>query len=540
MAEYDVLIIGGGPNGLTLGAYLAKAGAKVFLVERRTEVGGGLATEMITLPGFYHNIHAIYHMMVDYAPAYTDLKLEEEYNCRYIYPPLQWTMLLKDGRALCMYNDVEKTCASIEKFSKKDADSYREAAAQYKRFMDGFLAPATFVPSVPALEQLVLFQMSELGQEVHEISSKTPLEIVNETFENEHVRALMLYLACHWSLEPESDGVGYMVPLYINRSSNYRLCVGGSHCLSQALYKTILDNGGTVYTSRIIKRIIVEDGTAKGVELSDGTVIEARAVASTIDPSQTFLDLVGRPGISEDFEKRIEGWKWEKWSLFLAHLALEKAPQFTAASADPAINESFVYLMGYDTTEDVIKHYRAMERGELLEDAGFECCFPSVHDPTQAPPGRHTGYISMMAPYNLKQGAEAWYNRKLKEELAQQCLQTLAKYAPNMAGENVLWQYLVTPVDIENKFMDMVQGSIKQGEYHALQMGFQRPNDEASQARTPVKNLYFCGAGAYPGGLVLLGGGYIAADIIAEDLGIKKWWPEPEMVTRARANNLLP
>ena len=123
--KYDIVILGAGPNGLECGAYLAKAGLKVVILEKRNEVGGGLAGEEVTIPGFLHNTHAIYMMMTEYAPPYTDFNLAE-YNINHIYPPLQFAMPFSDGRCLCLYSDLDKTCESIAKFSKKDADTYRE------------------------------------------------------------------------------------------------------------------------------------------------------------------------------------------------------------------------------------------------------------------------------------------------------------------------------------------------------------------------------------------------------------------------------
>ena len=127
---YDIIIIGAGPNGLELGAYLSKAGQKVLLLERRNEVGGGLATEAVTIGTYLHNTHAVYMMMVDYAPVYPDCRLEEDYNLHHIYPALQFALPLSDGSCLCMYNDIEKTCSSIARFSRKDAESYRELATR--------------------------------------------------------------------------------------------------------------------------------------------------------------------------------------------------------------------------------------------------------------------------------------------------------------------------------------------------------------------------------------------------------------------------
>jgi phytoene dehydrogenase-like protein len=544
MAEkiYDIVIIGAGPNGLTLGSYLCKAGLKVLLLDQRYEVGGGLATEAVTLPGFIHNTHAVYMMMVDYAPPYQDFMLLENYQLRHLLPSLQFVLPLSDGRSVCLYSDVEKTCSSLAKFSKRDADAYRELYNKAERWVDEFIAPATYVPAIPALDQIVQFQKSgsEVGKEILEYSEKTPLEIVNESFENEHVKTLMLYVTTQWGVAYDQAGLGYLVLLYLNRASNYRIVVGGSHMLAQTLSKIIHENGGVTWTSQRIARIIIENGAAKGVELVNGTIIRAeKAVISTIDPQQTFLKLVGEENLDSDFVQSIKGWQWEKYSLLGIHLALEEAPKFTAATSDSEINRSFIYVLGYETLKELIDDYEAINRGELREKACFNCCFPSIHDPIQAPPGKYTGLLSRFAPYDLKKGAQEWYSMKFKEEVAEKCLETLRHYAPNMVKDKVLWEYISTPIDVENKFVDMVKGSYKQGLYHPLQMGYLRPNEQCSHHRTPINNLYLGGSSCYPGGCIILGAGYLAANVIAEDLGITKWWSEPEMITKARGKGLF-
>ena len=144
MAQYDVIIIGAGPNGLAAGAYLSKAGLKVLILEKQLEAGGGLASEEATLPRFIHNTHAIYHLMVDYAPPYKDFNLEQE-NVRYVYPDLQFALPLSNGKSVCIYRDVDRTCASLAQFSQKDADTYREVYHKFQKQMDSFLAAATYV-----------------------------------------------------------------------------------------------------------------------------------------------------------------------------------------------------------------------------------------------------------------------------------------------------------------------------------------------------------------------------------------------------------
>ncbi|MBW1998566.1 MAG: NAD(P)/FAD-dependent oxidoreductase [Deltaproteobacteria bacterium] len=537
--KYDVVVIGGGPNGLVLAAYLSKAGAKVIVLEKSYETGGGLATEDLTIPGFIHNSHAVYHMMVDYAPPYEDFELEKRRDVRYIYPDLQFAMPLSDGRCVCIYKDIDRTCRSLEQFSRRDAEAWREVSEKCKRYMDDFLAPATYAEAVPPLDEAVRLEKSESGRELMSFSAKSPKEIVNELFENEHVKALMSYVICHWGLVYEQDGVGYMALLLLNRATNYRLCVHGSHRLASALSREIMENGGQIRTSVLVRKIIVQDGRAAGVEMDDGTIYEAeRAVVSSIDPHQTFLKLVDKRDLDKEFVEKIEGWKWERWSLQTVHLAMDGAPNFAAAVPDSEINRSMVYVIGYETVDDLLRHWESIERGEVMEGAGFNCCFPGLHDPSQAPEGRVTAYISQMAPYQIKGGVEKWYKRDFRQEQIEKCIETLSKYAPGIRNQ-VLWSHITTPLDVENKLLDMRKGSIKQGAYHPFQMGYHRPNADCSHHRTPIKNLYLCGACTHPGGLVTFGPGYLAANRVAEDLGIEKWWAEPEMVTRARKKGLL-
>jgi phytoene dehydrogenase-like protein len=250
------------------------------------------------------------------------------------------------------------------------------------------------------------------------------------------------------------------------------------------------------------------------------------------------LKYVGEKNLDENFAAAIKGWQWEKWSLLALHLALKEPPNFKAAAANPDINKALVYIMGYEGTQDLIRQWEGMARGER-QTRGFSCSFPSVHDPSQAPAGQCTGLISQMAPYNIKEGAEKWERYKFKWELINERVEVLSGYAPNINQDKIIWAYATTPLGTERKFPDMVQGSYKQGSYTNLQMGFLRPNDECSNHRTPIKNLYLGGSNTYPGGMVTFGPGYLAANAMTEDLGIKKWWAEPECVANARARGML-
>ncbi len=539
--HFDVIIIGSGPNGLATAGYLSRAGQKVLLLEKRFEAGGGLATEQVTLPDFFHNTHAMFHMMVDYAPIYEDFQFEKKWGVKHIYPEVQSAMPLSDGRCLCLYSDVDRTCASIEQFSKKDAKSYREMHARFDEMMREILGPQTYAPMEAAPIMAAKMDASELGRELSELGEKTPEEIVCELYEDEHVRTFMLYHSCHWGLDYRQSGVSYMVPLYLNRMSNYRLTAGGSHRVSNAMLKAVFECKGQIRTSAQIDRIIVENGEAKGVELFDGTRYMAdKAVVSTIDPHQTFLKYVGEDNLKPDFLEMIKAYQWEKWSFLQTQLALAEPPDFKAAKNNPDVNKAFLYVIGYESMKDLTDHWDAVFEKEIPESAGFNCCFPSIHDSFQAPEGKANCTISQMMPFDLKEGgSDRWLSPQIKKEMSEKQTAVLQKYAPNLTPDKVLYDYVVTPADIQNKFANMVKGSYKQGAYHPLQMGYLRPNQDCSHYRTPVNNLYVGGASVAPGGMVIWGPGYNCANAIAEDFGIEKWWTELEMVTKARENGFI-
>jgi len=267
-------------------------------------------------------------------------------------------------------------------------------------------------------------------------------------------------------------------------------------------------------------------------------VIKAnKFVCSSLNPHQTFLELVGEEHLDSDFVTRVEEWNYSDWSFFTLHLALFKAPGFRIAESDPSLNNSLIYVLGYESEEDLVNHFKAINRGELV-GGGFNSCFPSIHDPMRAPSGRHVGLISQEAPYDLKDGGpQAWY--QVRREHAERCKEVLRRYAPNMTDENIIWDYIGSPLDTENKFADMKQGCFKQGAYLPLQMGYFRPNEYCCQHSTPIEKLYMCGACTHSGGMITFGPGYCATEKIAEDLGIEKWWPENQYVKLAKEAGLF-
>jgi phytoene dehydrogenase-like protein len=544
--KYDVIIVGGGPNGLTAGAYLARAGARVLLIERRHETGGGLVSEDFS--AFRFNLHAIYMLMMDVMPPYDDLDLYAE-GCVYLQPEVQVSLLTRDGKALTLYRDLDQSVESIRKFSPKDAERFRDVYLESKELSFGAIIPLTYTLPVPTLDFVDMLQKSDIGQKILDIGEKTPREIVDEWgFENPLLQTLILHLVCMWGLEPDVSGVGFLVPLYLNRMLNMSLIKGGSHRLSSALQRAIIASGGDVLESYTVTKIVVEDGTATGVEVGltnaeeqGRKTFEAKVVITSTDPLTTFTKLITEEimePISMGCVETAKQWEWEHWSLFGLHLALKERPQFRAADFDPAVNDAFIKIIGYDNPDDFLSHLNGLGAGEL-STAGH-ITVTSDLDPLQAPvdvqPGVATFRFEALAPYEAKEGK--WDD--IAASYGDRLLSTIQEYAPNVDRSKIIRRYDNSPAYIEQKFANMVRGSFKHGAYKPTQMGYMRPNIECSGYRTPVKNLYLCGASTYPGGMVLLGGGYNAARVVAEDMGIDPWWSEPDYIVKAREMKLVP
>ena len=535
--HYDVIIVGGGPNGLTAACYLGRAGAKVLLLERHHELGGGLVTEEWS--GFRFNTHAKLMMMMDVAPAYGDLGLES-LGCRYQRPDVAAALLTRDGRALCLYSDIDRTAQSVAKFSAADAEAYVEVMQDWYTVVEEALIPATFTPPMAMLDMVMSYEGSAVGRLVNEMAEETFIDTLDAAgFESEILKTAILYLGTMYGMDPDG-GLGFLLPLFFNRLLNASLIRNGSHQLAGSLARFANRNGVRLERAAPVVKILTDAGRATGVRLADGREVLATAVITTTNPETTFLDLVGEDACREASSSLVDqtrSWEWESTSLLNVHYALDRRPEHTAAAFDPAADRALIKIMGVETVDDLLSHIDAVRRGELgLVGAGMTL---TDFDPMQAPidvePGSAVACWETLAPY--ENAAGDW--DALAPGYAGRILDAWAEYAPNLADARVVRSYVSHPAYVEARLPDMKRGSIKHGAYVTTQMLSNRPNVDCSGYRTPIQNLYVAGASVWPGGMVLLAGGYNAAGVVADDLGLERWWTEPTFVTEARAQGLV-
>jgi phytoene dehydrogenase-like protein len=524
-SEFDVVIIGAGPNGLIAGAYLSRAGLRVAVVERRFEAGGGLATEENLYPCFATNPHVLYHMMVDYMPAIRDFDLDGP-ALTWIKPNLQTGMLFEDGSSVLLARMAQDTKDSISKFSFKDAVTFGKVIREWRKIVDDIIAPATYLPPMAPIEITMAMQRTKVGERMLELGELSPLQLISDTFEHDKGRALLLYATCMWGLDPRETGLGFMVPLMLDRAMNKCYCYGGSHKFASALGRQVIRNGGLILEAATVDKILVENGRAAGVHIThEDRVLRAKAVMSTLDPHTTFFDLVGDEHLSDSFQETVRGWAWDKWSFNTLHIAADEPPKY--ASDDPWINEAFATVIGIEGVDHLLSHWQNVTAGKLdLSNFGGHSTCESLFDPTLSDrPGKYVSMFQIHAPYGINGG---WVERR--DEIKAAMLSKWQEAAPNLTADNIISTAMEDPEEIEIRFPNMRRGSIKHGDYRPLQMGCYRPSQECSSTATPIEGLYVCGVSTYPGGLVLGGPGYLGANKVAEDLDVKKWWkPTPEM-----------
>ena len=523
--KFDAIIIGSGHHGLILGTYMAKAGLNVLLTERRLMYGGGLNTTEATLPGFYHNLHAINHFHIEHTPWYRDLELNEKVP--YITPRYEFGQPHKDGSALVFGRDIEETLANISRFSEKDAATFREWNAKAEIITKKIFLPERYAEPLPAAEREEILGQSALGRDFLDVCNRQPFEVVDELFENEHVKLLFLFkvsLFGTWLTDTmnKTSPMGSVIRAF-DLKTGYQLCKGGSFNLARGLMERFIEAGGTFWNQAEVDRIIVEGGRATGVEFSDGRSARAtQFVASTVDVHQTFEKFVGRDQLPQSMRDRLDNFKYTGWTLYGLHLALDEAPQFKASEFDPNLQLTQKWSIGAETIEDLTSAFEDVQNNKIPEIIQFGSGPLSTLDPSLAPPGKHSTYAWHVIPRDPELGSQNYDD--WKDEFADKIMEVWADYCPNMTSKNVLGSYVYTPKDYEAELINMRGGDIFMGALSADQV-----MDKHFGYRTPIDGLYMAGSASHPGGAISGGAGYISAGLIAEDIGLKPWWKQDDV-----------
>ena len=527
MASYDIIIIGGGHNGLVAAAYLGKAGLKTLVLERRDVVGGTARTEEIH-PGF--RCSTLAHTVGPLLPhVVSDLGLQR-HGLEVLTPDTRVLALNPDGPALAIYRDTNRTLAEIKKISATDAGSYLEFERSFAR-IGKVLAPliSQTPPSIEKPTPGELFHLGKLGrsfrklgkQDAYRLLRWAPMAVADlaaEWFETELLRATVAArgifgaFAGPWSAGT-STGLLWQSALDGHPIASSSFVKGGMGALSAALAKAAEAVGAEIRTAAAVARVEAKQDKFSAVVLDSGEEIAARAVASNADPRTTFLRLVDPGDLDPTFLLKVRNYRAAGVSAKV-NLALSGLPSFNGVTSADQLSGRVHVGPEIDYLE---RAFDAAKYGQYSPAPYLDITIPTLMDPALAPDGAHVMSIYVQyAPYKLK---DAEWNA-VREHFADDVINTLAQYAPDIK-EKIVARQILTPVDLEETY-GLSGGHIHHGEQTLDQFFTFRPLIGYAQYRTPIKGLYLCGSGTHPGGGITGGSGANAAREIIKDFKSKR------------------
>ena len=521
-ATFDAIIIGAGHNGLVTACYLAKAGWKVLVLERRHVVGGACVTEEV-FPGFKVSTAAYVNSLFR-KEIIRDLKLAEYGFAVLERNPSSFTPF-PDGRSLLMGPDRDTTTREVAKFSGRDAENLPKYEAMLERVAD-VIEPTLLMrpPNLlrPGLRDLwngwklwrSFRQFGAGAGEAIEVLTGAARPILDRWFESEQVKATLATDAIIGAMAaPSMPGTAYVLFHHVMGETNGKRGVwgyvrGGMGGLTQALAKAAEALGVVIRTEAEVGRILVQGGAAYGVALAGGEEVRAKVVASNADANVTFNRLIDNRLLPPDFAEAVNRISYDSASLKI-NVALSELPDFRACPGTQPGPQHRGTIHICPDMDYIERGYDDAKYGKPSERPILECTIPSVVDPTVAPPGKHLMSIFVQyAPYRLR-GA-TW--DELREPFADRCFDLLNEYAPNFK-RSVIARQVLSPLDLERTF-NLTGGNIFQGAMSLNQLFFLRPVMGFADYRTPLRGLYLCGAAAHPGGGVIGAAGWNAARTI--------------------------
>ncbi|MFC1967943.1 phytoene desaturase family protein [Chloroflexota bacterium] len=541
-ASYDVVVVGGGTKTLPACMYLTKyGGMSVGIFEERHELAAGMTSEESPAPGFLANecANIIGDIHAYYGPIYDDFPEWIEYGARPESAKITNSVCFPDGTWCGNYGveydpTQEKTAKSIAKFSEKDAETWLWLYDKMEKYYRPALMQSMFNPPTPlgvpdAVDRL--YANPETGADPQWITM-TYVQVLQDLFESQEVQLLFARRFQAQGRLTHAYGVGRGVPTGLCTCVNSGNFPGGTHAPVHGYQRVIAENGGKIFTRSPVQKIIIENGTAKGILLEDGTVVEAKkAVLSGVDPYQLCVELVGEEHLGPKIIRRIKNLELDYTAILWYTWALYEKPSYIAEQFDPDLRDSMWIALAtsretglQDLLEEAYRRklglWPDMEKQQLHVDDH------SLYIPGFAPPGRSTILTEqwvLAAHYYTEQ---EW--KELEKTMADAQLKHWQKYAPNVTWDNIIGYVPVTPFSTSQMARNWGRrhGNWSVIDQSPSQVGRWRPLLELSSGRMPIKNLYATGGGWAPGAGGWGAGGYCIYKVMAEDFGLRKPWEE--------------
>lgn len=517
MAETrDVIIVGGGHNGLITAFYLAKAGFKPLVLERRAQVGGAAITEEFH-PGFRcstlaHNAGSLR------ADVVRDMQLKQ-HGLELTTPEVSTVSLAPDGRALILYSDQKKAAQEISQWSQKDAAGYADFAAALAKIGKVIGQALTLTPpNIDSPSSGDLWGMLKTGRAIRNLGKKdmyrvlrwgpmAAADLVSEFFETEPLRATVASRGIFGTfLGPWSAGSALVLLLRAASDPSpvgtVQFATGGAGTVTQAMAAAARQAGAEIRVAADVVEIRVKDGVATGVVLASGEEIAAKAVVSNADPKRTLMKLVDPTHLAPDFVQKIKNYR-SMGTVAKINLALSSLPDFPALKDANLLRGRIQISPEIDYLE---KAFDESKYGNFSRQPYLEITFPSLADPSLAPAGQHVMSIYMQyAPYKLKNSD--WESQRTA--LGEVVVKTIAQYAPALP-KSIVRHQIITPKDLEDTY-GLTGGHIFHGELALDQFFTMRPLLDWARYKTPIEKLYLCGNGTHPGTGLTGGSGANAA-----------------------------
>jgi phytoene dehydrogenase-like protein len=525
--RYDAIVVGGGHNGLTAAAYLARAGLSTLVLERRHMVGGCCVTEEIA-PGCRVSTTSYIASMLR-PEVIVDLKLRA-HGLRMVPCDPAIQVAFADGQVVPWWVERDRAVAEFRKISFKDAETFVRMDDQLKK-LARYLQPF-FLEPPPEIDTQSLHGWSDLFRVARRFRSISNSEIaqlisfltgslgdfLDRHYESDKIKTLFLannVYGKHGGPFQQGSAIGLLFHLLSGGEHElqgfFGHAMGGMGAITQALSAAAQEFGAEIRTSAPVAQIDVRNGSVRGVVLEDGMEIRSALVLSNADPKRTFLKMIPAGDLPEDFVRAVSGIKMDG-PCAKVNMVLAEEPRFTGTSpnATPLERTFYTLVSSLDFAE---RCYALSRSGEIPEDLWVDCVVSSNADDSLAPKGKHilTCFVQYV-PYRLREGT--WDEKR--ELLGDRVVKKIAEYAPNVPSA-ILARQVLTPLDLERTY-GLTEGNIFHGDLSLEQLFFMRPVPGWSQYRTPIAGLYLCGAGAHPGGGVTGAPGHNAAHQVLRDV----------------------